>query len=295
MGYIFRIGMTLAVVSIALSQSYSNIARGQTAGATLQESKRSKCNRTKFRVILDVGHTVDDPGAISARGIPEYEFNLRLAKQIGQKLVEAGYSNTLLLVTSGQAISGLVKRVAVANKSAANLFLSIHHDSVPDVFLENWEYEGKSYHFSDRFKGHSIFVSYENSNSAASMFFAKLLGKQLKGRGLKYTPHYTETIMGGRRRELLDPEVGVYRFDKLYVLRATQMPAVLLEAGSIINRDEELLMNSEERQSLISTAVLGAVETFCASQYLQIPTPLAQGTDSQVKHPAPQPAPAVNQ
>ena len=295
MTYIFRIVMTLAVVSIAHSQSFSNIAWGQAAGATLQESKSSKCNRAKFRVVLDVGHTVDDPGAISARGIPEYEFNLRLAKQIEQKLVEAGFSKTLLLVTSGQAITGLVKRVAVANKSAANLFLSIHHDSVPDVFLENWEYEGKQYHFSDRFKGHSIFMSYENSNSAASMYFAKLLGKQLKGRGLKYTPHYTEAIMGGRRRELLDAEVGVYRFDKLYVLRATQMPAVLLEAGSIINRDEELLMNSEERQSLISTAVLDAVENFCASRSSRIPTSLSQGAGGIVKHPAPQPAPVVNQ
>lgn len=294
MSYIFRVGMTLAVISIALSQIFSNIAWGQTAGTTLHESKSSKCNRAKFRVILDVGHTVEDPGAISARGMPEYEFNLRLAKQIEQKLVEAGFSKTLLLVTGGQAITGLVKRVAAANKSAANLFLSIHHDSVPDVFLENWEYEGKQYHFSDRFRGHSIFVSYENSNSTASMFFAKLLGKQLKTRGLKYTPHYTEAIMGGRRRELLDAEVGVYRFDKLYVLRATQMPAVLLEAGSIINRDEELLMNSEERQSLISTAVLDAVENFCASRSSQISTPPVQSADGLVKHPAPQPAPVVN-
>src|SRR5260221_1279792 len=261
MTYIFRIGMTLAVVSIALSQSFSNIAWGQTTGVAPQESKSSKCNRAKFRVILDVGHTVEDPGAISARGVPEYEFNLRLAKQIEKKLVEAGYSKTLLLVTGGQAITGLVQRVAVANKSAADLFMSLHHDSVPDAFLENWEYEGKQYHFSDRFIGHSIFVSYENSNSTASIFFAKLLGKQLKDRGLKYTPHYTEAIMGGRRRELLDAAVGVYRFDKLYVLRATQMPAVLLEAGSIINRDEELLMNTEDRQSLISAAVLGSVET----------------------------------
>jgi hypothetical protein len=48
------------------------------------------------------------------------------------------------------------------------------------------------------------------------------------------------------------------------VLRTTQMPAVLLEAGSIINRAEELALSAPERQSLISAAVVGAVDGFCA-------------------------------
>jgi N-acetylmuramoyl-L-alanine amidase. len=48
--------------------------------------------------------------------------------------------------------------------------------------------------------------------------------------------------MGSRRRLLVDPEAGVYRYDQLIVLRQTHVPAVLLEAGSIINRNEELLL-----------------------------------------------------
>jgi N-acetylmuramoyl-L-alanine amidase len=277
MSHKFRIGLMLAVVSIAFSQNFPNATWGQTTVVVPAESAGPKCDRSKFRVIVDVGHTVEEPGAISARGINEYDFNLRLAKQIEQKLVEAGFSKTLLLVTGGRAITGLVQRVAAANKSMANLFLSIHHDSVPDAFLENWEYEGKPSHFSDRFRGHSIFVSYENSNRNASILFGKLLGKQLKVRGLKYTHHYTEAIMGNRRRELLDGDAGVYRFDELYVLRATQMPAVLLEAGSIINRDEELLLNTQEHRALIAAAVLDAVDTFCASRSPRTSAPLARG------------------
>jgi N-acetylmuramoyl-L-alanine amidase len=49
------------------------------------------------------------------------------------------------------------------------------------------------------------------------------------------------------------------------VLIGTKMPAVLLEAGSIINRDEELAMDSPERQSVIATAVTDAVDKFCAA------------------------------
>jgi hypothetical protein len=44
------------------------------------------------------------------------------------------------------------------------------------------------------------------------------------------------------------------------------MPAVLLEAGSIINRDEELVVASLERQQLISAAVVDAVDSFCVAQ-----------------------------
>jgi N-acetylmuramoyl-L-alanine amidase len=81
---------------------------------------------------------------------------------------------------------------------------------------------------------------------------------------LQYTPHYVEKFMGHRQRLLVDARAGVYRYDQLIVLRKTHMPAVLLEAGSIINRDEELLMSSHEHQALISAAVTDAVESFCA-------------------------------
>ncbi len=62
------------------------------------------------------------------------------------------------------------------------------------------------------------------------------------------------------------PSSGVYRYDQLIVLKDTRMPAVLLEAGSIINRDEEQAMASPERQQLIASAVVGAVENFCAAR-----------------------------
>jgi N-acetylmuramoyl-L-alanine amidase len=70
--------------------------------------------------------------------------------------------------------------------------------------------------------------------------------------------------MGHKRRQLVDAETGVYRFDQLIILRSARMPAVLLEAGSIINRDEEILMGTEERQSQIAGAVTEAVDKFCA-------------------------------
>jgi len=221
------------------------------------------CDRSKFLIVLDVGHTAISEGATSARNVAEFVFNLRLARRIEEKLKSEGFPETRLLLTEGKARPSLVKRVAAANDLNANLFLSIHHDSVPNSLLENWEFEGKKSHFSDRFSGYSVFVSRNNPDFKTSFAFAELLGKEMKAQGLQYAQQYTQAIMGRYRHPLLNEETGVYGYDELVVLKSTRMPAVLLEAGSIINRDEELKMDSPERQDIISSAVTEAVKEFC--------------------------------
>jgi N-acetylmuramoyl-L-alanine amidase len=221
------------------------------------------CDPSKFRLVLDVGHTAKSEGATSARNVAEFAFNLRLAQQIEAKLKAEGFPETRLLVTEGKARPSLVKRVAAANDLHASLFLSIHHDSVPNSLLENWEFEGKKSHFSDRFSGYSVFVSHGNPEFKTSLGFAELVAKEMKAQGLDYAHQYTQAIMGRYQHPLLDKETGVYSYDQLVVLRSTRMPAVLLEAGSIINRDEELKMDSPERRDMISNAVAAAVKEFC--------------------------------
>lgn len=221
------------------------------------------CDPSKFRIVLDVGHTAESEGAISARNVAEFVFNLRLAQRIEEKLKAEGFAETRLLLTKGKARPSLIKRVAAANNLQANLFLSIHHDSVPDSLLESWEFEGKKSHFSDRFSGYSVFVSRSNPDFKTSLLFAGLVGKEMKAQGLQYAQQYTQAIMGRYQHPLLNRETGVYSYDQLVVLRKTRMPAVLLEAGSIINRDEELKMDSPERRDIISSGVTAAVKEFC--------------------------------
>jgi len=253
----------VALSSLIVPLSVVEPARPKEIEQARSQPKPSTCDRSQFRVVLDVGHTVDAPGAISARNVPEYDFNLRLAKYLERRLIEDGFTKTVLLVTGGRARPSLFARAAKANGLSANLLVSIHHDSVPDSLMESWEFEGKQSHFSDRFRGYSIFVSYENPHLDRSLLFGRLLGNELKDRGLQYARQYTQPIMGRYQRKLIDPDAGVYRFDELIVLKGTQMPAVLFEAGSIINREEELVMNSAERFDLISASLRAAVKTFC--------------------------------
>jgi N-acetylmuramoyl-L-alanine amidase len=221
------------------------------------------CDPQKFRIVLDVGHTAESEGATSARNVTEFSFNLRLAQRIEEKLKAEGFPQTRLLVTEGKARPSLARRVAAANNLQANLFLSIHHDSVPNSFLENWEFEGKKSHFSDRFSGYSVFVSRNNPDFKTSLSFAELLAKEMKAAGQQYARQYSQAIMGRYQHPLLNKETGVYSYDQLVVLRTTRMPAVLLEAGSIINRDEELKMDSAEYRNIVSSVVTTAVKEFC--------------------------------
>jgi N-acetylmuramoyl-L-alanine amidase len=236
------------------------------ANLNLPKPVASACEPSKFRIVLDVGHTAESEGAISARHIAEFVFNLRLARRIEERLKAEGFAETRLLVTGGKARPSLAKRVAAANNLHADFFLSIHHDSVPDSLLENWEFEGKKSHFSDRFSGYSVFVSRNNPDFKTSFSFAELVAKEMKAQGLQYAQQYTLPIMGRYQHPLLNKETGVYSYDKLVVLKSTRMPAVLLEAGSIINRDEELKMESPERRDIISGAVAAAAKEFCGPQ-----------------------------
>jgi N-acetylmuramoyl-L-alanine amidase len=232
---------------------------------TAHPPQANTCVRSAFRVIVDVGHTVTDPGAISARGATEYSFNMKLAEAIKQALVDAGFTKTVRMITATRPYAGLFERATRANDAHPDLFLSIHHDSVPDNLLETWQYEGKTNRYCDRFSGFALFVSEDNGDRAGSLAFGRLLGKELQKRGLHYTPHYTLALMGRHRHELLDAAAGVYRYDQLVVLRNTTMPAVLLEAGSIVNRQEELELGTPERRQIVADAVVAAVKEFCAS------------------------------
>ncbi|HUI95180.1 MAG TPA: N-acetylmuramoyl-L-alanine amidase [Xanthobacteraceae bacterium] len=261
----WRLGIAAVSVCAALLARPAAAADSGSAVAPPPVKAATCARAARFRVALDVGHTAGVPGALSARGATEYAFNLQLARTIEQELRASGFDSTVLMITAEAPPVGLFRRVARASRLRADLFLAIHHDAVPDRLAETWQFAGQTQHFSDRFPGHSLFVSTENANHAGSLAFARLLGNALEARGLHYTHHYTDKFMGSRQRVLLDPQAGVYRYNKLIVLKESHMPAALLEAGSIVNRDEELLLATRGHQGLMAGAVVEAVDAFCVA------------------------------
>ena len=276
-----------ATPAAASAPAAKSASKPASKPASAAKPAAAACHPENFRVVVDVGHTADVPGAMSARGATEYSFNLALARQAKQALLDAGFAKTVLLITDKPPLQGLFSRAIAANSLPADLFLSIHHDSVPDNLLQTWQYEGQDQHYNDDYPGYALFISNDNGDRAGSLLFGSFLGKELQARGEHYTPHYTLALMGHRRRQLVDPVAGVYRYDQLIVLRMTRMPAVLLEAGSIVNRQEELELGTQDRRARTSAAIVAAVRDFCTARARPVaakpaspprPKPLRTGT-----------------
>ena len=108
MTFLRRSGVIATAAATLLAwQAAGHSAWAGPAGGAAKRPPNPLCDRAAFRVAVDVGHTAQSPGAMSARGVGEYDFNLRLARRTEQDLVRAGFGRSVLLVTDGPTRKGL--------------------------------------------------------------------------------------------------------------------------------------------------------------------------------------------
>ena len=206
-------------------------------------------------VAIDIGHSLSKPGALSARGRDEFQFNRDLARRIADALLERGIA--VRLINAAGDIDRLTDRPRQARD--VDLFLSIHHDSMQAHFLASWDRDGTETPYGDRYAGHSLFISRENPRLKQSLACASAIGRQMRDAGFTPTTHHAEKIPG-ENRPFADEPNGVHYFDHLAVLRHAHVPGVLFEAGVIVNRAEELLLLDPERQTRMAQAIARGIE-----------------------------------
>lgn len=210
-------------------------------------------------VALDIGHTRAQPGAISATGVPEFEFNRRIVQLVKEQLVESKVVQAVVINPEGGPIT-LTERARRAALVGASLFVAVHHDSVNDKYLQSEEVSGKKRFFSDKFEGYGVFISKKNPDFDRSLAFARFVGSELE-KVLPFASHHNEPIKG-ENRPILDSERGIYEYDDLIVLKAALMPAALLECGVIVNREQDLLLRQPAMQQIIAAAIAAGIEKY---------------------------------
>lgn len=208
-------------------------------------------------VAVDVGHYLDKPGAISAHGITEFEYNHALAAVIAARLADAG--TPVRLIGHRGEMADLRARPREAEAAGAGFFLSVHHDSVKEQYLQPWVWQGRALRHAEGFAGFSLFVSRLNPRLDASLACASAIGAALRRAGLPVATHHGVSSEGVAR-PWADEANGVYFYDNLVVLKTATVPAVLLEAGVIINRDEERALATPERRALTAEAVVDGLQ-----------------------------------
>lgn len=207
----------------------------------------------KAVIAIDIGHTQQHSGATSARGLGEFYFNQVIARKLHAQLSAYGYNNSFIINPKGKNIS-LKNRNKKAHQRRAIVFISIHHDSMQTKFLKKWKYKGKRYLHSEKFKGFSLFISQKTAQKKENMKLAQAISNKMLTQGFTPTLHHAMPIKGENRR-LLDKKKGIYEFSELAVLRRSNIPAVLVECGVIVNKDEEHLLRNNQYQNKISQSL----------------------------------------
>ncbi|MGR8940919.1 MAG: N-acetylmuramoyl-L-alanine amidase [Gammaproteobacteria bacterium] len=200
-------------------------------------------------IALDVGHSKRHPGAISASGVPEWELNRRLALDIAARLVKSPHS--FRLIGADGSMDVLTERTAAARSDM--LFISLHHDAV----LPEWQAH------AERYSGFSLFVSRKNPRLEESLACARHIGDRLRMAGFQPS-HYHAVPVKGENRPFADAFRGVHYYDGLAVLRTAQQPAVLIEAGVVVNPRDEINVTSKEGRGRVADALVLAM-TDCLS------------------------------
>jgi N-acetylmuramoyl-L-alanine amidase len=193
---------------------------------------------------VDVGHYYGEPGVISASGRAEFEYNLELASEVKADLEKAGLRARMIGEKGDYSVLHYRTRAA----AGADLFLSIHHDSVRLSQLPN----------AHRFAGFSLFVSRRNPHAGRSLACASAIGSEMRAAGFTPSRYHADPVLG-EDRPFADEENGVHFYDNLAVAHTARMPSVLVEAGVIVNPAEDSRMRDPEIRARIARAIAEGV------------------------------------
>lgn len=189
-------------------------------------------------IVIDAGHGGRDPGAIGVNGLREKDVTLRLAQSLGEKLAVLGFE--IVHTRQDDRFLSLEERTAIAESVGGDLFVSLHANAAPRRSVAGIE----TYYLDANHERHSLGVAARENGvprsevDALQRTIAKLRVSEVSvhSRRAANTVHQQMVSgLAGRYREVND--LGVKQ-GPFYVLFLSNMPAILVEAGFLTNRDE---------------------------------------------------------
>lgn len=227
--------------------------------------RRPAVGRIELRkVVIDAGHGGNDPGAIGRGGLKEKDVNLDVAKRLSLLLQAAGVQ-TVLSRASDRFIP-LSIRVDIANKSGADLFISIHSNANPSRSLSGFEvyYVATSVSDSER-----AIASAKKSplNLKNSVFASDAQDLQVIIWDMIYTNSRAESIELSRSLcKIMDSNIDANilgaKSARFQVLKGIRMPGVLVEIGFLSNLNEERLLKTSAYRKKMAEGILEGIRNY---------------------------------
>ena len=219
-------------------------------------------------VVIDAGHGGIDSGAIAPNGVEEKAVVLAVAKSLAEKL-ERTRRFRVVLTRYDDSFLALEERVKIARMNAASLFISVHADSIS---RREGEARGASiYTVSDKASDAEAGRLADNENKADLIAGVDLSNKSTDVAGILVDLAHRETknlsgifarTLVGRLQEATNMHKSPMRSAGFTVLRAPDVPSVLLELGFLSNSDDVKLLTSDAWREKVTDAMASAVQGF---------------------------------
>jgi N-acetylmuramoyl-L-alanine amidase len=217
-------------------------------------------------VVIDAGHGGLDPGATGVSGAHEKDIVLALAQSLAQTLKDTGRYK-IVMTRDDDVFLSLKARVAVGRRNRADLFISVHADSAPGSSAQGASVYTLSEQASDR-EADALAKSENQSDIIAGVDLTKeadivtsilidLAQRETKNSSAKFA-------------QILVPElqkVGslthkTHRFAGFRVLKAPDVPSVLIEVGYLSNDTDESAMRSTKWRRGMAVAIARSVDSY---------------------------------
>ena len=233
---------------------------------TQKSSEPKNSESTKKVIVLDPGHGGKDPGAIGYSGMYEKNITLAMGKELKTMLDKTGKYKVYLTRSTDKFIP-LRDRVKIARKYKADLFISLHADSTKNRSA----------------KGLSVYTLSETASDKEAAALAERENKADVIAGLNLVEHSKEvsdilinlaqretmnrssefaTFMVQEMRDEAKLVNDTHRFAGFAVLKAPDVPSVLLEMGYLSNRVEERLLKQQSYRKKLAAATTRAINRY---------------------------------
>ncbi|WP_367686420.1 N-acetylmuramoyl-L-alanine amidase family protein [Helicobacter pylori] len=229
---------------------------------TLIKTKRKKHKK----IVLDAGHGGKDCGAMSANLVCEKDIVLEVVKFLHKELKKRGYS--VLLTRDKDIYIDLVARTALANKKSADLFISVHANSIPKHSTSNAHGIETYFLSTARSERARKVAEQENKDDVNLMdYFSKsLLLNSLNTQRLIVSNKLAIDVQYGMlqsiRKNYPDVVDGGVREGPFWVLAGALMPSILIEIGYNSHAIESKRIQSKPYQKILAKGIADGIDSF---------------------------------
>jgi len=225
---------------------------------------------TRPVIVLDPGHGGVDPGATGLSGVHEKAITLAFATELQHQLEDSGRYRVLLTRTEDSAVA-LRERVRIARAAHADLFLSIHADTLANHAISGLSVYTESETASDRET--EALATKENKADLIAGIDLSGAAPELTSILIDLAQRETLNRSGQFAAELVQEMGGVsrllprtHRSAGFAVLTAPDVPSVLLELGYLSNKADERGLTSPHQRARLAGGIVRAIDRLFAGQ-----------------------------